>query len=85
MSTNVSGSATRPIGDGSTNVLSLRSPSKDNPAALLEPPGSGVRGAHQGAIMTTVTAMMVGALLAWAPSLLVFAWIMRDIRNTRGK
>jgi hypothetical protein len=44
-----------------------------------------VRGAHQGAIMTTVTAMIVGALLAWAPSLLVFAWIMRDIRNTRGK
>jgi hypothetical protein len=55
----------------------------------LEPPGSGiadrVRGAHQGAVMTTVTAMIVGALLAWAPSLLVFAWIMRDIRNTRGK
>jgi len=35
--------------------------------------------------MTTVTAMIVGALLAWAPSLLVFAWIVRDIRNTRGK
>jgi len=55
----------------------------------LEPPGSGiadrVRRAHQGAIMTTVTAMIVGALLAWTPSLLVFAWIVRDIRNTRGK
>jgi hypothetical protein len=44
-----------------------------------------VRGAHQGAVMTTVTAMIVGALLAWTPSLLVFVWIMRDIRNTRGR
>ena len=44
-----------------------------------------VRGTHQGAVMTTVTAMIVGALLAWTPSLLVFVWIMRDIRNTRGR
>jgi len=29
--------------------------------------------------------MIVGALLAWTPSLLVFVWIMRDIRNTRGR
>ncbi|SIO11795.1 hypothetical protein SAMN05443247_02120 [Bradyrhizobium erythrophlei] len=32
--------------------------------------------------MTTAQAMIVGAVLAWVPSLLVFAWIMRDIRNT---
>jgi hypothetical protein len=35
--------------------------------------------------MTTAQAMIVGAVLAWAPSLLVFAWILRDIRNTRGE
>jgi hypothetical protein len=35
--------------------------------------------------MTTAQAMIVGALLAWTPSLLVFAWIMQDIRNTRGQ
>ena len=40
---------------------------------------------HQGAMMTTAQAMIVGAVLAWAPSLLVFAWILRDIRNTRGE
>ena len=34
--------------------------------------------------MTTVQAMLVGAILAWAPSLLVFIYIMRDMRNTRG-
>ena len=34
--------------------------------------------------MTTVQAMMMGAILAWAPSLLVFIYIMRDMRNTRG-
>ena len=34
--------------------------------------------------MTTVQAMMVGAILAWAPSVLVFIYIMRDMRNTRG-
>jgi len=33
--------------------------------------------------MTTVQAMLVGAILAWAPSLLVFLCIMRDMRNTR--
>ena len=33
--------------------------------------------------MTTVQAMLVGAILAWAPSLLVFIYIMRDMRNTR--
>jgi hypothetical protein len=37
----------------------------------------------QGAIMTTVQAMLVGAILAWAPSLLVFIYIVRDMRNTR--
>jgi hypothetical protein len=36
-------------------------------------------------MMTTAQAMIVGAALAWAPSLLVFAWILRDIRNTRGE
>src|SRR5947207_8070858 len=41
-------------------------------------------GAPEGAIMTTVQAMLVGAILAWAPSLLVFIYIMRDMRNTRG-
>jgi hypothetical protein len=35
--------------------------------------------------MITAQAMMVGAVLAWTPSLLVFAWIVRDIRNTRGE
>src|SRR4029453_7680989 len=38
---------------------------------------------HQGAIVTTAQAMLVGAALAWGPSLLVFAWIVQDIRNTR--
>jgi hypothetical protein len=35
--------------------------------------------------MTTSQAMIIGALLAWTPTLLVFAWILRDIRNTRGE
>ena len=35
--------------------------------------------------MTTAQAMLVGAALAWGPSLLVFAWIVMDMRNTRGK
>jgi hypothetical protein len=35
--------------------------------------------------MTTAQAMLVGAVLAWGPSLLVFAWIVQDMRNTRGK
>ena len=38
----------------------------------------------QGAIMTTVHAMLVGAILAWAPTILVFIYIVRDMRNTRG-
>ena len=29
--------------------------------------------------MTTVQAMLVGAILAWAPSLLVFIYIMREV------
>lgn len=37
----------------------------------------------QGAIMTTVYAMLVGAILAWAPTVLVFIYIVRDMRNTR--
>ncbi len=32
--------------------------------------------------MTTVDAMLIGAILAWAPSLIVFVYIMRDLRNT---
>jgi hypothetical protein len=32
--------------------------------------------------MTTVQAMLVGAILAWAPSLIVFIYILRDLRNT---
>lgn len=32
--------------------------------------------------MTAVQTMIVGALLAWMPLLLVFACIVRDIRNT---
>jgi hypothetical protein len=35
--------------------------------------------------MTTAQAMLVGAVLAWGPSLLVFAWIVMAMRNTRGK
>jgi hypothetical protein len=38
----------------------------------------------QGAIMTTVQAMLVGATLAWGPTILVFIYIVRDMRNTRG-
>ena len=34
--------------------------------------------------MTTVQARLAGAILAWAPSVLVFIYIMRDMRNTRG-
>jgi hypothetical protein len=33
--------------------------------------------------MTTVQAMLVGAILAWAPAVLVFIYIVRDMRNTR--
>jgi hypothetical protein len=35
--------------------------------------------------MTTDQAMIVGAALAWGPTLLVLAWIVRDMRNTRGR
>jgi hypothetical protein len=31
--------------------------------------------------MTTAQAMIIGALLAWTPSMIVFALIVRDIRN----
>jgi hypothetical protein len=37
----------------------------------------------QGAVMTTVHAMLAGAILAWAPTILVFIYIVRDMRNTR--
>jgi ABC-type glycerol-3-phosphate transport system permease component len=33
--------------------------------------------------MTTVQAMLAGATLAWAPTILVFIFIVRDMRNTR--
>ncbi len=32
--------------------------------------------------MTTVQAMLVGAILAWAPTIVVFIYIVRDMRNT---
>ena len=31
--------------------------------------------------MTTVDAMLVGAILAWAPSLIIFLYIVRDLRD----
>jgi hypothetical protein len=31
--------------------------------------------------MATVNAMLVGAILAWAPSLVVFLYVLRDMRN----
>ena len=34
--------------------------------------------------MTTVYAMLGGAILAWGPTVLVFIYIVRDMRNTRG-
>jgi hypothetical protein len=36
----------------------------------------------EGAIMTTLQASLFGAMLAWTPSLLVLACIVRDIRAT---
>ena len=33
--------------------------------------------------MTTVHAMLVEAILAWSPTILVFIYIVRDMRNTR--
>jgi len=32
--------------------------------------------------MTSAQVMLIGALLAWTPSLLLLACIVRDIRNT---
>jgi hypothetical protein len=32
--------------------------------------------------MTTLQAMLFGAIVAWTPSLLVLACIVRDIRNS---
>jgi hypothetical protein len=34
--------------------------------------------------MMTVYAMLAGAILAWGPTVLVFIYIVRDMRNTRG-
>ena len=31
--------------------------------------------------MATVNAMLVGAILAWGPTLLVFIYILRDLRK----
>ena len=31
--------------------------------------------------MTTIHAMLIGAILAWAPALIVFLYIVRDLRN----
>ncbi|MEH2530350.1 hypothetical protein V1274_001359 [Bradyrhizobium sp. AZCC 1614] len=31
--------------------------------------------------MATVNAMLVGAVLAWGPLLIVFIYILRDMRN----
>jgi hypothetical protein len=35
--------------------------------------------------MTSAQATLIGALLAWTPSLLVLAWLLRDVRDTRGR
>ena len=32
-------------------------------------------------MLTTVNAMLIGALLAWGPLLIVFLYILRDMRN----
>ena len=32
--------------------------------------------------MATVNAMLVGAILAWGPTLLVFIYILRDLRKS---
>jgi hypothetical protein len=34
--------------------------------------------------MATVSAMLVGAILAWGPVLVVLIYILRDLRNTSG-
>ncbi len=36
-------------------------------------------------IMTTLQATLFGAMLAWTPSLLVLACLLRDIHATPGK
>jgi hypothetical protein len=35
--------------------------------------------------MATVNAMLVGAILAWGPLMIVFVYILRDLRKTPGK
>ena len=37
-----------------------------------------LRWASEGAIMTTVQAICLGAMLAWTPSLVVLAWLLRE-------
>jgi hypothetical protein len=34
--------------------------------------------------MATVNAMLVGAMLAWGPTLIVLIYILRDLQNSRG-
>ena len=34
-------------------------------------------------MLATVNAMLIGALLAWGPLLVVFIYILRDMRNAR--
>ena len=34
--------------------------------------------------MATVNAMLIGAVLAWGPALIVLIYILRDLRNTSG-
>jgi hypothetical protein len=36
------------------------------------------------AIVATVNAMLVGAIIAWGPMLIVLIYILRDLRNTAG-
>jgi hypothetical protein len=35
-------------------------------------------GRWRGAIMTTLQAICLGAMLAWTPSLVVLAWLLRE-------
>jgi hypothetical protein len=62
--------------------MALQMPSAVGRWKKLIQPGGGAD--TQGAIMTTVYAMLAGAILAWAPTVLVFIYIVRDMRNTRG-
>jgi hypothetical protein len=50
--------------------------------AEMHPHGGSRR---QGVSMTTIQAMLIGAILAWAPSLIVFLYIVRDLRNMPSK